>query len=217
MTSVELAQVVGGWSGVAAAIAVFGGGFLALRQLRAAAKASRLEATIAARQFVSSEPVQKARRFVMRELTDNFDPYNLSPEIIDNIENVTLSFQYAGHLLWLGLISKEDIIPDVGLAAIMHWKKLRPWINYIRKGRPNQRIHFEYLAGEAERFIRSHPDKFLAAIPTYEPTDEDIASLQEFLQQRNTQRTPAKFKSSVPLARITEQRVRALFRWLLCS
>ena len=65
MTAVEWAQIVGGLASFLTAFAVMVGGSFAYLQLRTAAKASRLDTTLAALQFIASPAVERARGYAI--------------------------------------------------------------------------------------------------------------------------------------------------------
>lgn len=182
MNAAEFLQIAGGIASIVAALGVVVGAL----GLRATAKARKLDAWIAYRELVNSERAQRARRFVMRDLPRTYVPAEIvDPATIDQIETVTLTYQAVGHMLWLGLVTEDEIIPETGLAAMDHWVKLLPWIEFLRSTRPNQRVHFEYLVQRADRYIRRRPKRMVPPrmIDWRGLTQDDLVDAQAIVSQ----------------------------------
>ncbi len=109
----------------------------------------------------------------LAEERNNISKWEKDNSILEHLESVSNSLDWAGLLVKRGLLNKQDAIDLYGDSLIRSWVILRPWIEYTRDRRRSSRAwlwnHFEWLQSEAARDSRFR-SWIHEGVPIYTPT-----------------------------------------------
>ncbi|HCS40362.1 MAG TPA: hypothetical protein DIW44_12360 [Anaerolineaceae bacterium] len=170
MTIAELG-VIGQLIQGLASIIVLITAFVAVRQLRISATTDLFH------RF--NDPVARGhRRYVYHNckslVIDSgiVSKFEKDKDILEHLEAVSNSLDWAGLLVKRGLLNKKDAIDLYGDSLIRAWVILRPWIGYTRGRRRSSPSwlwnHFEWLQSEAAKDSRFH-SWIHDGVPIYTP------------------------------------------------
>jgi len=151
----------------AAAVAqVFGGGIVALWQLKDASEGRNLDIYNAVFEKLMSDEDIEARRWIYQELPDNPEQGldQLDPKGQAHVKRVLNSLDHLGFLMrqnWVTEEAEEAVIEWVNPFVVKVWAKLGPYIDYEsrRRNQPDYYIAVRELAQRCVEWRRRHlPD-----------------------------------------------------------
>ena len=158
MTTIESLTLVSGLSGVLVPIMLLTGTILGVYQLRASAKARRLQALASIYQQLRPREVIEIEQDLLHDSSTVISAADLTKNDIRKIDAVIYSYQRLGYLLYEGLVTEQELLPMVGLESILLWEKLKDYIRTeVRQDVPHARAHFEYLASKSNDYIKKNP------------------------------------------------------------
>jgi hypothetical protein len=127
-----------------------------------------------------NDPIERDHRrqiyHLCKRLTqesDNLSTWEQDKGILEHLEAVCNSLDWAGLLVRRRLLNKKDAIDLYGDSLIRSWVILSPWIKYTRDRRRSSHQwlwnHFEWLQSEAAKDHRFH-SWIKDGVPIYTPS-----------------------------------------------
>lgn len=134
------------------AIIVVGALFYARDQLREATRSRRLYATTQLLIEIGTPKIREARRYVLYELSANFEVSKLEKDRIEMVSSVAVAYDRVAYMIVDKLMPSKALFEFHGDDIDLVWKKIQPLVNYKREKadpqRPNYCKHFKWLATE---------------------------------------------------------------------
>ena len=152
ITIVEAAAVLSSVAGSAAALFI-------MIQLKHMDKHKDLEISFKLFEWAETDRLRKAFRWVEKDFHfENLDKADVEEdfEVSDYTYQVEAFFEEVGFLVDKNLVDIDVIVDRLGFHIISNWKKLKPWIEAIRKERDDRTFgeHFERLHCITLAYIR---------------------------------------------------------------
>jgi hypothetical protein len=144
--------MIGALSTAITAIAVFGAGFIAYRELSELSSSRHMEVADRLFEELTSSPNIEARRWIFLNLPD--DPEKgirtLTPEGQAAVKKVLNSLDRVAFMTQAGWIPEDMIMPWMHPMIVKSWEKLEPYVVYERKRR-NEPYYYQKVSELANR------------------------------------------------------------------
>jgi hypothetical protein len=149
------------WTAILSALAGVSATVFILLQLRHMDQHRDLEISIKLFEWVETERLRKAFRWVEKEFHfENYEKYKT--EVEENFEiseypyEVEAFFEEVGFLVNKKFVDIDVIVDRLGAYIISNWKKLEPWILAVRKEREDRTFgeHFQRLFAKTVAYMK---------------------------------------------------------------